>query len=111
MVNEETVLNQGLQKSVAIYLLEEISNRPGVLRVTQFCQVNSEDDARNKLKRLIGLRTMLALIDRKARPVGNLAEITLNAKAINNEDVDVVTEEDSSYEDDNGIQSVRGEIE
>ena len=110
MVHEETVLNQGLQKSKAIYLLEEIANRPGVLRVTQFCQVNSEGEGRNKLKRLVGLRTMLPLTDRKGRPVGNLAEITMRAKEISNE-VEVLTEEESSFEDDNGIESVKGEIE
>lgn len=111
MVHEETVLNGGLQKSQAIYLLEEIANRPGVLRVTQFSHVNSEDDGRNKLKRLIGLRTMLGLIDRKGRPVGNLAEITEKAKQINNDEIEILTEEDSSFEDDNGIESVKGEIE
>lgn len=48
--------------------------------MTQFSQVGSEDEARNKLKRLISLRTMLSFIDRKTAPVGNLAEITLKAK-------------------------------
>ena len=37
LVNELTVMNKGLKKSTSIYLLEEIANRPGVLRVTQFC--------------------------------------------------------------------------
>jgi hypothetical protein len=80
MIHEETVLSQGIQKSTSIYLLEEIANRPGTLRVHQFSPVNSEDEGRNKLKKLIGLRTMLSLTDRKGRPVGNLAEITEKAK-------------------------------
>ena len=111
MVHEETVLSQGIQKATAIYLLEEIANRPGTLRVTQFSQVNSEDEGRNKLKRLISLRTMLGLIDRKGRPVGNLAEITEKAKEMASDDIDVVTEEDDSFDDDNGMESVKGEIE
>lgn len=59
LVHELTTMNQGLVKATTIYLLEEIANRPGSLRVTQFCQVSSEDEARSKLKRLISLRTML----------------------------------------------------
>lgn len=64
------------------------------------------------MKRLVSLRVMLALSDRKGTPVGNLAEITTKAKAIATDDVEVVTEEedDCSY-DDNGIESVNGEIE
>ena len=111
MVHEETVLSQGLQKVTAIYLLEEIENRPGVLRVTQFCQANSEDEGRNKLKRLISLRTMLGLTDRKGRPVGNLAEISEKAKEISTNDIEVVTEEDDSFDENNGIDSVKGDIE
>lgn len=81
-----------------------------MLRVTQFCQVSSESEGRSKLKKLVGLRTMLQLTDRKERPVGNLAEITKRAKEISNE-VEVVTEEESSFDDDNGIESVKGDIE
>lgn len=55
---------------------------------------------------------MLGLVDRKGAPVGNLAEITTRAKAINNDDIDGISEEDDgdSYED-NEIESVKGEIE
>ncbi len=112
LVNELTVMNKGLKKQTSIYLLEEIANRPGVLRVTQFCQVSSEDEARSKLKKLISLKTMLGLVDRKGAPVGNLAEITTRAKAINDDDIDGISEEEDgdSYED-NEIESVKGEIE
>ena len=78
--------------------------------MTQFCQVSSEDEGRNKLKRLISLKVMLGLIDRKGAPVGNLSEIQAKAKEIALGDVDVVTEEDDSCYD-NGIESVNGEIE
>lgn len=69
-------MNQGLVKATTLYLLEEIANRPGQLRVTQYSQVNSEDEGRNKLKRFISLRVMLGHIDRMGgAPVGNLEEI------------------------------------
>ena len=68
-------MNQGLQKQTTLYLLEEIANYPGNLRVTQFSQINSEDEARSKLKKFISLRTMLSLIDGKGAPVGYQAEI------------------------------------
>lgn len=107
MVHELTIKNKGMVKAISIYLLEEIKNRPGLLRVTQFCQVNSEDEARSKLKRLISLRTMLSFLDRKATPVGNLAEITLRAKQIaNDEKLGLVAEEDDSFDDDGEIESV-----
>ncbi len=70
MIHEHLVMNQGLQKQTTIYLLEEIANCPGNLRVAQFSQINSEDEARGKLKKFISLRTMLSLIDRKGAPVG-----------------------------------------
>ena len=82
MINEVTSMNQGLIKATTIYLLEEIENRPGSLRVSQFCQVNSEDEGRSKLKRFASFKTMLGLIDRKGKPVGNLNEITMKTKAI-----------------------------
>ena len=103
-------MNQGLVKATTIYLLEEIANRPGHLRVTQFCQVNSEDEGRNRLKRFISLRVMLGQIDRKGAPVGYLDEIQTKAKTIAMGDVEVVSEEDDSQYD-NGIESVNGEIE
>ena len=68
-------MNQGLAKATTIYLLEEIAFRPGVLRVTQCGQVNSEDEGRAKLKRFISLKTMLGMSDRNGLPVGNLEEI------------------------------------
>ena len=92
-------------------MLEEIANRPGVLRVTQFCQVNSEDEGRNKLKKLISLRAMLGSTDRKGRPVGNLAEIAEKSNEISNNDIEFVTEEDDSFDENNGIDSVKGDIE
>ena len=83
-----------------------------MLRVTQFCQVNSEDEARAKLKKLISLRVAMSLADRRDTPVGNLAEITTKAKQIADEDLDGVTEEEEgSYNGDEGIESVAGEIE
>lgn len=111
LVNEMTVMNRGLQKCQSLYLLEEIVNRPGVLRVTQMCLVQSETEARSKLKRLISLKTMLGHIDRKGAPVGNLAEITIRAKAIADGDIVEVSEEDDDSYNDNGIESVNGEIE
>ena len=85
------------------------------MRVTFFCSVNSEDEGRNKLKRFISLRIMLSISDRKGAPVGNLAEITTKAKTIAyDENVDVVTEEEEEQNDsqeDDGIESVKGEIE
>ena len=115
LANEHTSINQGLTKTDSLYLLEEISNRPGIMRVTFFCSVNSEDEGRNKLKRFISLRIMLSISDRKGAPVGNLAEITTKAKTIAyDENVDVVTEEEEEQDDsqeDDGIESVKGEIE
>ena len=58
---------------------------------------------------------MLSISDRKGAPVGSLAEITAKAKAVvYDENVDVVTEEeDEDYDSqaDDGIESVKGEIE
>ena len=82
-----------------MYILEEIANRPGVMRATLFCQVNSEDEGRNKLKRFISLRIMLSISDRKGAPVGSLAEITTKAKTIACGDVEVVTEEEDEEDD------------
>mgnify|MGYP007082948859 CR=1 FL=1 len=111
MINELTVKNKGMVKQTAIYLLEEIANRPGLLRVTLFCQVSSEDEARSRLKRLTSLKVMLALVDRKVLPVGNLAEILTRVKAIAIDGVVGEVTEDDSFEDDGGIESVKGEIE
>ena len=79
--------------------------------MTQFCSVNSEEEARKKLKKFISLRVMLGLIDRKGAPVGNLAEISAKAREIAAGEIEVVTEEEDSEEDNNGIESVRGDIE
>ena len=117
LVNEQISMNQGLAKTNSIYLLEEIANRPGTMRATLFCQVSSEEEGRNRLKKFISLRTMLSLIDRKGAPVGCLAEITDKAKQIATNGVEVVTEEedeDMSGDDsqrDDGIESVKGDIE
>ena len=111
IVNEVTAMNGGFVRTTSIYQLEEIANRPGTLRVTQFCPVNSEDEGRAKLKRFISLRVMLGLIDRKGVPVGNLNEITMKAKTIAMNDCSVVSEEDDDSCYDNGIDSVKGEIE
>ena len=58
---------------------------------------------------------MLSISDRKGAPVGNLAEITTKAKTIAyDQDVDIVTEEEEGEDDsqnDDGIESVKGEIE
>ena len=109
LIHEHLIMNQGLQKQTTLYLLEEIANYPGNLRVTQFSQINSEDEARGKLKKFISLRTMLSLIDRKGAPVSYQAEIQTKAKEIDF-DANVVIEEDESSYDDNDIESVRGEI-
>ena len=95
IVHEYCVSNKGLNKNTTIYLVEEIVNRPGILRISQFCQVYSEDEARDKLKRMISLRTYLGLSDRKGIPVGYLDEINTKAKGISIGDVEVVTEEDT----------------
>ena len=112
MVFETTKTNSGINTTESIYLLEEIRERPGKLRVTYFTQVNSEDDARNKIKRFTSLKTMLAQSDRAIKVVGNLAEIQVKAKAIAADgDISVVSEDEDESQEDNDIASVHGDIE
>ena len=73
--------------------------------------MNSEDEGRNKLKRFSSLRATLGHIDRQNKPVGNLNEITTKAKAIAQDGLDVLSEEDDDSQYDNGIESVKGDIE
>ena len=112
LVHELGITNKGLNKNTVIYHVEEIANRPGSLRVTQYCSVYSEDEARSKLKRMISLKAFLSFSNRKGVPVGNLDEVNAKAKTYVG-GVEAVTEEDEdddSY-DDNGIESVAGEID
>ena len=112
MVFETTKTNSGINTTESIYLLEEIRERPGKLRVTYFTQVNSEDDARNKIKRFTSLKTMLAQSDRAIKVVGNLSEIQVKAKAIAADgDISVVSEDEDESQEDNDIASVHGDIE
>ena len=63
------------------------------------------------MKRFASLKAMLSHIDRQDKPVGNLNEITTKAKAIAHGDLDVLSEEDDDSQYDNGIESVKGDIE
>ena len=80
--------------------------------MTQYCSVYSEDEAHSKLKRMISLKAFLSFSNRKGVPVGNLDDVNAKAKKYVGA-VEAVTEEDEdddSY-DDNGIESVAGEID
>ena len=82
--------------STQIYLLEEVVNRPGSLRVSYFCEVTNESEARSRIKNLISLTTALSMLDRKKQVVGSLMEIGIKARAIAGDDeISVVSEEDS----------------
>ena len=111
VVHELCVSNKGLQKTSTIYHVEEVANRPGVLRVSYYCQVYSEDEARDKLKRMVSLKTYMSFADRKGVPVGSLDEINTKAKGFALGEDDIITEEDEDSFIDNDIASVAGEID
>ena len=111
VVHELCVSEKGLQKASTIYHVEEIANRPGVLKITYYCLVFSEDEARDKLKRMVSLKTYLNFADRKGVPVGSLDEINAKAKGFALGEDDVITEEDDDSFIDNDIVSVAGEID
>ena len=66
----------GQNKSVRLYLLEEVKNKPYFLRVTVFSKVNSEDEGRALQKSFCSLRTMLTQMDRKEETIGNMSMLT-----------------------------------
>ena len=114
LVHELSITNRGLNKNSIIYTIEEIANRPGFIRVNQYCSVQSEDEARSKYKRMISLKAYLLLTDRKQAPVGNLDEINKKAKVLDLDNIEAVSEEDDDDDDesqeDNDIETVAGEI-
>ena len=80
--------------------------------MTYYTTVNSEDDARNKIKKFTSLKTVLAQSDRTQKPIANLSEIQVKAKAMaKDEDISVVSEDDEESQEDNDIASVHGDIE
>ena len=111
----------GQNKTVRLYLLEEVKNKPYFLRVTVFSKVNSEDEGRALQKSFCSLRTMLTQMDRKEETIGNMSMLTQvrsnNERAMsitgwnngkNLDELNEISEEDSFADD---IESVKGDIE
>ena len=68
--------------------IEEVANRPGLLRIVQLCGVKSEVEARQKIKSLHNLITRIAYLERKRVQIGSLALIKDRAYQLAGEDVD-----------------------
>ena len=113
----------GQNKTVRLYLLEEVKNKPYFLRVTVFSKVNSEDEGRALQKSFCSLRTMLTQMDRKEETIGNMSMLTQvrsnneramsitgwNGKHLDElNDLKEISEEDSFADD---IESVKGDIQ
>ena len=73
LIHERILINKGQNRSVRLYLLEEIKNKPFYLRVTVLSKVNSEDEGRSLLKSFTSLRIMLSQMDRKEETIGNMS--------------------------------------
>ena len=76
LIHERILINKGQNKSVRLYLLEEIKNKPFFLRVTVMSKVNSEDEGRSLLKSFTSLRIMLSQMDRKEETIGNMSMLS-----------------------------------
>ena len=50
VIYEDILINRGLQRAHRFYLIEEIANKEGFLRVTLFAKVNSYPDVRVLIK-------------------------------------------------------------
>ena len=113
MIHEHTIKSKGMAKVTSIYLLEEIAGRSGMLRISYFTQVTSEEEARQKIDTISSLVMTVQSLDRKGnQPVGSLKQIMEKAKTMGGDDLDLsgVSEENESQADD-GIESVKGDIE
>ena len=72
LIHEHTEKNKGIATQTVIYLLEEVMNRPGFLRVSCFCEVSSENEARSRIKNMLSLTAAMQCLDRKKLPAGSL---------------------------------------
>lgn len=64
LIIEDIVINRGLQNARKYYLLEEIANREGALRVRVFATVQGQVEARLLVKQLKSLRNCAHAADR-----------------------------------------------
>jgi hypothetical protein len=79
LIVEDVAINRGLQSLRRFYLLEEIQNKEGMLRVSVYGKVHGPSDCRMLVKQLKSLRNTIHAGDRTTYIVSSWAQIGVYA--------------------------------